>query len=106
MEKHLGDIMLQVISASRGDFKPAAVDTTKSGAYLRREFGSIYRWTDGALHHITTYNSPDVYAEARRRLDDSFSPAMSMDRLLTTKNFVHVADLAAEASYVTGHNPR
>jgi GAF domain-containing protein len=29
-----------------------------------------------------------------------------MDRVLTTKSIVHVTDLAAEASYVAGHNPQ
>ena len=70
------------------------------------KFGSIYRWTDGALHIVATYNSPDVYAEARRRLGIIIQPGDPMDRLLTTKNFVHVADFAAEPSYVNGRNPQ
>ena len=70
------------------------------------KFGSIYRWTDGALHIVATYNSPTIYAEARRRLAIIIEPGDPMDRVLATKNFVHLADFAAEPSYVKGRNPR
>ena len=46
------------------------------------KFGSIYRWTDGALHIVATYNSPTIYAEARRRLAIIIEPGDPMDRVI------------------------
>ena len=99
--------VLQVISASPGDLEPVFISMLQNAVRIcDAKFGSIYRWTDGALHIVATYNSPDVYAEARRRLGIIIQPGDPMDRLLTTKNFVHVADFAAEPSYVNGRNPQ
>ena len=99
--------VLQVISASPGDLEPVFISMLQNAVRIcDAKFGSIYRWTDGALHIVATYNSPDVYAEARRRLGIIIQPGDPMDRLLTTKNFVHVADFAAEPSYINGRNPQ
>ena len=99
--------VLQVIGASPGDLEPVFISMLQNAVRIcDAKFGSIYRWTDGALHIVATYNSPDVYAEARRRLGIIIQPGDPMDRLLTTKNFVHVSDFAAEPSYVSGRNPQ
>jgi two-component system, NtrC family, sensor kinase len=70
------------------------------------KFGSIYRWTGGALHLVATRNAPAGYTEARRSLTISVPQGDPMDRALTTKSIVHIADLAAEPSYVAGRNPQ
>src|SRR5262249_34837386 len=69
-------------------------------------FGSIFRWIRGALDLVATHNAPPGYADARRRLHTTPRPGDPMDRVLTTKGIVHIADLASEASYVTGRNPQ
>jgi class 3 adenylate cyclase len=99
--------VLQVISTSPGDLEPVFTSMLKNAVRIcDAKFGSIYRWTDGALHIVATHNSPTVYAEARRRLAITIEPGDPMDRVLVTKNFVHLADFAAEPSYVKGRNPQ
>ena len=99
--------VLQVISASPGDLEPVFTSMLKNAVRIcDAKFGSIYHWTDGALHIVATYNSPTIYAEARRRLAIIIEPGDPMDRVLATKNFVHLADFAAEPSYVKGRNPQ
>ena len=70
------------------------------------KFGSIYRWTSRALHLVATHNAPAGYAEARRHLPTTPQHGDPMDRVLTTKTIVHIADLAGETSYVAGFNPQ
>jgi GAF domain-containing protein len=99
--------VLQVISTSPGDLEPVFTSMLKNAVRIcDAKFGSIYRWTDGALHIVATHNSPTGYAEARRRLAITIEPGDPMDRVLVTKNFVHLADFAAEPSYVKGRNPQ
>ena len=70
------------------------------------KFGSIYRWDGKALHAVATHNAPLAYAEARRAYPPfTTQPGDPMDRLLTTKTVVHVADAAAQPSYTEGGNP-
>jgi GAF domain-containing protein len=99
--------VLQVISTSPGDLEPVFTSMLKNAVRIcDAKFGSIYRWTDGALHIVATHNSPTIYAEARRRLAIIIEPGDPMDRVLATKNFVHLTDFAAEPSYVKGRNPQ
>jgi class 3 adenylate cyclase len=99
--------VLQVISVSPGDLEPVFRSMLKNAVRIcDAKFGSIYRWTDGALHIVATHNSPTIYAEARRRLTINIQPGDPMDRVLTTKNFVHLADFATEPSYVQKRNPQ
>ena len=99
--------VLQVISSSPSDPEPVFAAMLDNAVRIcDANFGSIFRWTGGALHLVATRNAPAEYAEARRHLDTTPRPGDPMDRVLTTKNIVHIADLAAEASYVAGHNPQ
>ena len=78
--------VLQVISASPGDLEPVFTSMLKNAVRIcDAKFGSIYRWTDGALHIVATYNSPTIYAEARRRLAIIIEPGDPMDRVLATR---------------------
>jgi adenylate cyclase len=91
--------VLQVISRSPSDLEPVFASMLANAVRIcDAKFGSIYRWTDGALHLVATRNAPAGYAEARRRLAISVPQGDPMDRALTTKSIVHIADLAAEPS--------
>ena len=97
--------VLQVISTSPSDLEPvfeAMLDNAVRICDVK--FGSIYRWTGGALKAVATRNAPAAYAEARKRLIVSIPQDDPMDRVLTTKSIVHVTDLAAEPTYVAGRN--
>jgi adenylate cyclase len=99
--------VLQVISRSPSDLEPVFASTLDNAVRIcDANFGSIFRWEKGALELVATHNAPSGYADARRRLHTTPQPGDPMDRVLTTKSIVHVADLAAEASYVAGRNPQ
>ena len=99
--------VLQVISRSPSDLEPVFASMVDNALRIcDAKFGSIYRWTSGALHVVATRNAPAGYAEARKRLDISIQRGDPMDRVLTTKSIVHIADFAAEPTYVSGRNPQ
>ena len=99
--------VLQVISRSPSDLEPVFASMLANAVRIcDAKFGSIYRWTGGALHLVATRNAPAGYTEARRSLAISVPQGDPMDRALTTKSIAHIADLAAEPSYVAGRNPQ
>jgi class 3 adenylate cyclase len=99
--------VLQIISRSPSDLEPVFASMLDNAVRIcDAKFGSIYRWTGGALHLVASRNAPAGYAEARRRLDTTPQQGDPMDRVLTTKGIIHIADFAAEPSYVAGHNPQ
>ena len=103
----LEPVVLQVISRSPSDLEPVFASMLDNAVRIcDAKFGSIYRWTGGALQLVATRNAPAGYAEARRRMAISVPQGDPMDRALTTKSIVHIADLAAEPSYVAGRNPQ
>ena len=55
---------------------------------------------------IATHDAPVGYTEARKHLATEPQQGDPMDRVLTTKSIVHIADLAAEVSYVAGRDPQ
>ena len=98
--------MLRVISSSLGDLEPVFASMLNNAVRIgETAFGSIYRWIGGALHVVATLNAPTGYAEARKRLATSPQEGDPMDRLLTRKSVVHVADFAAEPSMLKGAIP-
>src|SRR5215813_10115529 len=62
-------------------------------------FGNIFRWDDGALRLVATYNTPAAFAEVRSReglLPNQNNPIAEM---LAAKTVLHVDDLAADERY-------
>ena len=99
--------VLQVVSWSPGELDPVfPAMLEKAIRICDAKFGSIYRWDGKALHAVATHNAPLAYAEARRAYPAfTTQPGDPMDRLLTTKTVVHVADAAAHPSYTEGGSP-
>ena len=69
------------------------------------KFGTIYRWDGDALHLVATQKTPPAFAEARKRLPFRADPKSATARMLATKAVVHVADLAAEGTYIEDRDP-
>ena len=63
------------------------------------KFGNIYRWDGDALHLMASYNTPAAFAEARGRSPNRPGPQTPAGRMIETKTFVHVPDLAAHPAY-------
>jgi GAF domain-containing protein len=93
--------VLQVISSSPNDLEPVFASMLDNAVRIcDAKFGSIYRSTSRALQLVATRNAPAGYTEARRHLATTPQQGDPMDRALTTKSIVHIADLTAEASYM------
>jgi GAF domain-containing protein len=69
-------------------------------------WGTIHRWDGNALHLMATHNLPLGFAEVREH-SPSYRPhpEVLFGRMLATKSVVHIADSAAEQTYVERLDP-
>ena len=92
--------VLKVISSSPGDVQPVFETMLESAVRIcDAKFGNIYRWDGDALHLMASHNTPAALAEARGRSPNRPGPETPTGRMIATKTFVHVADLATEHAY-------
>ena len=101
--------VLSVISSSPGDLEPVfAIMLENAVRICDAKFGNIYRWDGEVFHLVATHNTPSAFAEARRRSPMRPRPDNLLNRMVTTKTVIHVADyerLAIEQGvpeYITG----
>jgi adenylate cyclase len=86
--------VLKVISISHGDLqKVFATMLEKAVRICDAKFGNIYRWDGDALHLMASHNIPAT------RSPNLPGPQTPTGRMIATKTFVHVPDLAAELAY-------
>jgi GAF domain-containing protein len=99
--------VLQVISSSPGDLEPVfAAMLEKAVRICGAKFGNIQRWDGEALHLLAMFNAPPAFSEARRRLPGYHpNPKAPVGRMVATKTVIHVADLAADESYIQERLP-
>jgi two-component system, NtrC family, sensor kinase len=96
--------VLQVISGSPGDLRPVFEAMLENAVRIcDAKFGVIYRRDGDVLHLVATHNAPPAFAEYRRR--NPAGPTSSTARILATKAVIHVADLAAEGTYIDDRDP-
>ncbi len=92
--------VLRVISGSLGDLQPVFATMLENAIRIcDAKFGNIYRWDGDALHLMASYNTPAAFAEARGRSPNRPGPQTPAGRMIATKTFVHVPDLAAYPAY-------
>jgi GAF domain-containing protein len=92
--------VLQVISSSPGDLEPVfATMLEKAVRICNAKNGNIYRWDGDALHLMASHNIPAAFVEARARSPNRPNPQTATGRMIATKKFVHVPDLAADPAY-------
>ena len=92
--------VLKVISSSPGDLQPVFATMLENAVRIcDAKFGNIYGWDGGALHLMASHNTPAALAEARGRSPNRPGPETPTGRMIATKTFVHVADLATEHAY-------
>ena len=99
--------VLDVISGSPGDLQPVFAAMLENAVRIcDAKFGNIYRWDSGALRLAATHNAPPAYDEARSRSPHHrLSPQSFLGRMAATKAVVHVADIAADQSYIEHRVP-
>jgi two-component system, NtrC family, sensor kinase len=67
--------------------------------------GVINRWDGEALHLVETHNMPQAFIELRKQLAHRPHHHSATGRMLTTRRLVHIADLAADRSYLKRNPP-
>jgi GAF domain-containing protein len=86
--------VLKVISSSNGDLQQVfATMLEKAVRICDAKFGNIYRWDGHALHLMASHN---IRATSSPNLPGPQTPT---GRMIATKAFVHVPNLAAELGY-------
>ena len=86
--------VLKVISSSNGDLRQMfATMLEKAVRICDAKFGNIYRWDGHALHLMASHN---IRATRSPNLPGPQTPT---GRMIATKTFVHVPNLAAELGY-------
>jgi class 3 adenylate cyclase len=86
--------VLKVIASSHGDLQQVfATMLQKAVQICDAKFGNIYRWDGDALHLMASHNIPAT------RSPNLPGPQTPTGRMIATKMFVHVPDLAAELGY-------
>jgi transcriptional regulator with GAF, ATPase, and Fis domain len=98
--------VLQVISSSPGALQEV-FDTMleKAARVCDANFGNIYRWDGDALHLAATHNTPQAFAEARRRSPLRPDPNLPLGRVIANKTVIHVADARAEEAFARQRHP-
>jgi GAF domain-containing protein len=93
--------VLQVISSSPEDLGPVFATMLENAARVcDAKSGNIFRWDGKTFHHVAAHNTPPAFAEVRRHSERRSDPITPLDRVAASKTVVHIADLAADESYI------
>src|SRR5262245_60135790 len=86
--------VLGVISSSTGELEPVFQAMLENATRLcEAKFGTLFRYGDGAFYPAAMVNAPSAYAEfMHRRGSFQAPPGTLLDRLLRTRDVIHVAD--------------
>ena len=97
--------VLQVISSSPGDLTPVFNAMLENATRIcGAGFGNLLRYDGDAFRVVAMHNAPPVFADDRRRNPlIRPTPEQPLGRVVFTKQAVHVADLRAEPSYISGN---
>jgi GAF domain-containing protein/HAMP domain-containing protein len=95
--------VLRVISSSPGDLKPVFAAMLENAVRIcEASFGNMYLW-DGRTFDLTAnFNTPSALVEYRKRSPVRPTPENTFGRVLATKAYVQVADLANAKGYLEG----
>src|SRR5262245_21209506 len=86
--------VLRVISSSPGELEPVfQAMLEKAVRICEAKFGTLFRYGDRAFYPAAMVNAPSAYAEfMHRRESFQAPPGTLLDRLLRTRDVIHVAD--------------
>ncbi len=98
--------VLRLIGGSSGDLQPVFASILASAVRLcDAHTGVINRWDGEALQLIATHNMPPAYVELRKRSPYRPDQHSASGRMLATRAPIHIADLAADKTYLGGNPP-
>ena len=96
--------VLQVISSSPGELEPVFDKLLENATRVcNAKFGTMLIREGGAFRHVTDHNVPSDFADVMRR-DPIFQAAADspLDRVVRTKQAVHIPDLREDPAYIRG----
>jgi class 3 adenylate cyclase/putative methionine-R-sulfoxide reductase with GAF domain len=90
--------VLQVISSSAGELKPVFETMLESAVRIcGAKFGNLLLVEGDAFRHVALHGAPQAFLEERRREPVIRPrPGSALDRVRSTKQIVHVADMQLE----------
>ena len=95
--------VLKVISASPGELEPVFRALLENATRLcEAKFGTLYLYEEGRLRFIAAHDVPSAFADARSRSPFHPAPDSALGQVVSTKQTVHLADLAAIRSMPHG----
>jgi signal transduction histidine kinase len=98
--------VLRVISSFSGDREPVFATMLANAVRLSDAHnGVINRWDGEELRLIATHNMPAAFTELRRRAPYRPGQHSASGRMLTTRQPVHIADLAVDQAYLERNPP-
>ena len=93
--------VLRVISSSPGELQPVFQAMLENATRIcEASFGHLQLYENGAFRIGATYNTPPIFAEARRH--DPLhrpNPGTALARVAATKQLVHITDYAEDPVY-------
>jgi two-component system, NtrC family, sensor kinase len=98
--------VLKLISSSSGDPQEVFASILASAVRIcDADKGAINRWDGDALHLVATHNMPQTFIELREQSPYKPHRHSPSGRMLATGKLVHIADLAANETYLEGGPP-
>jgi hypothetical protein len=93
--------VLGVISSSPGDLRPVFQAMLENATRIcEANFGNLYLRDGDTFRIAAVHNTPPAFVEARRRTPHRPGTTSAFGLMTRTKTVIHVADLAAERTYV------
>ena len=98
--------VLRIISRSTGDLRPVFATILANAVQVcDANNGVINRWDGNALHLIATHKMPPEFTDLRTRSPYRPNQHSPSGRMLATRTFVHIRDLAKDQSYARRNPP-
>ena len=98
--------ILRIISRSTGDLRPVFATILANAVQVcDANNGVINRWDGNALHLIATHKMPPEFTDLRTRSPYRPNQHSPSGRMLATRTFVHIRDLAKDQSYARRNPP-
>jgi len=98
--------VLRVISSSPGELEPVfSAMLANATRICEANFGNLYLREGDTFRIAAVHNTPPTFVEARRRTPRRPAATSAFGLMTRTKTVIHVADLAAERTYLERDDP-
>src|SRR5215469_13678605 len=100
--------VLKLISSASSSADPQLVFANILASAVRicdADIGLINRWDGDALHLVETHNMPRTFIELRTQSPYRPQQHSPSGRMLATRRFVHIIDLAVDQAYLERNPP-